>query len=233
MFVRHEGYYINHPYYYTGMVQHHGDSNGILNDVSELDGGSFCSDDLDQNVVDFYENTSNYKLNAWSEWCSFFKPFGWLLSKLFSQRLQQLNVPLTGLDTSLGMTNDVKRWNNDSESLVVWLRKLNRTGHVLYSGSYSTCSLPNIKEKCVKVVFPLPNGNAIVIMKPTVIDGHKLELASVGSVFGDPGFYFTVHTRKGTYAKYLRSFKEKIIVYSETSSEARADHSLSLWGVEF
>ena len=47
--------------------------------------------------------TAAYELDSWAEWCGAFRPFGRLLALLFSRRLQQLNVPLTGLDTSRGV----------------------------------------------------------------------------------------------------------------------------------
>jgi hypothetical protein len=42
---------------------------------------------LNDKIVDFYEKTSNYNFEVWSEWCGFFRPFGWLLSIVFSKRL--------------------------------------------------------------------------------------------------------------------------------------------------
>jgi hypothetical protein len=53
---------------------------------------------------DFFEGYAKLtgRIDCWSEWSSIFRPFGRLLAIVFSRRLQQLNVPLTGLDTSLG-----------------------------------------------------------------------------------------------------------------------------------
>lgn len=62
---------------------------------------------ISPSVVDFYARTSIYSLDAWSEWTGIFRLFGWALATLFSRRLQQLNVPLSALDTSRGMTSEV------------------------------------------------------------------------------------------------------------------------------
>jgi len=43
----------------------------------------------------------------------------------------------------------------------------------------------------------LPNGNAIVIMKPESHPDGSFSLTSTGEGFGDPGFYFVVHARDG------------------------------------
>jgi CRP-like cAMP-binding protein len=58
-------------------------------------------------VADFYARTAAFELDSWAEWCGAFRPFGRLLARLFSRRLQQLNVPLSGLDTSRGVTSEV------------------------------------------------------------------------------------------------------------------------------
>jgi hypothetical protein len=62
-------------------------------------------------------------------------------------------------------------------------------GKVIFLGIYSLCTLPSGKP-CVKAVFPLPKGNATVIMSPTVGQNGELILDSTGKKFADPGFYF-------------------------------------------
>jgi hypothetical protein len=114
-----------------------------------------------------------------------------------------------------------------------WTRQLLGTGHVIYAGAYSTCEVPNYDGRCVRVVFPLPNGNAIVIMRPVAHADGSLSLVSAGTGFGSAGFYFTVHDRKGVvWARYLRSVRESIRVY-QCAGDLRADHVLTLWGATF
>lgn len=65
-------------------------------DSPTLRGGSFDPIKVHPSVVRFYEETTGDELDAWAEWCGVFRPFGWMLAVLFSRRLQQLNVPLSG-----------------------------------------------------------------------------------------------------------------------------------------
>jgi hypothetical protein len=88
-------------------VQDGAGARGIVPEFSVLDGPRFQTSAASHRVRDFYEHTAAYELDAWATWCGAFKPFGWLLAILFSRRLQQLNVPLSGLDTSRGLTNAV------------------------------------------------------------------------------------------------------------------------------
>jgi hypothetical protein len=184
-------------------------------------------------VVDFYARTSRYELDGWAHWSGAYRPCGGALSRIFSRRLQQLNVPLSGLDTSRGMSSDVAavvdRATN-TRLFTAWVRRLVGSGDVIYSGAYSACTPPRYGAPCVRVVFPLPNGNAVVVMRPVAKPDGSLLLISAGRGFGDPGFYFTVHGRDGrVFARYLRSFRERIHVYAD-DGDVRADHVLSLWG---
>jgi len=212
-------------------------SRGILPDFGALDGPQFRASSVSNGVRHFYEHTSAYELDAWAEWCGAFRPFGWLLAVLFSRRLQQLNVPLSGLDTSRGLTNSVWYLVHDashSRRYAVWLRNLVGSGDTLYAGSYGPSEVPGWNGACVKVTFPLPNGNAQVIMKPTVHDDGSVSLVSSGRRFGDPGFYFTVRRDDGRlFARYVSSMRETIRVYETGTDETRADHTLTIWGFVF
>lgn len=208
---------------------------GLIKNLAELSGTDFRLEDIPPEVRHFYQNTAEYELDAWSEWCGFFKPFGYVLARVFSHRLQQLNVPLSSLDTSHGITSRVADLA-DSEGNVrytAWIRELLGSRHVLYAGSYSTCRVPNFDGCCVKVVFPLPNGNAIVIMYPQSEANGALLLSSSGGGFGSPGFYFTVHEGSRIWAKYVPAMRETIRVYAAEKNQVRADHVLRFRGMTF
>ena len=188
-------------------------------------------------VQEFYEQTSEFDLDAWCEWSPLFRPFGRMLGLLFSRRLQQLNVPLSSLDSSKGMTSNVLPMRDPHSSSVLqtaWVRELRATKNVLYAGSYSACMIPGHPHPCVKVVFPLPNGNAIVLMKVQVHEDGSLSLQSIGDRFGEPGFYFVVHQGDGViWARYVKAMREEIRVYAGEAETVRADHTLWLWGRVF
>jgi hypothetical protein len=210
---------------------------GLLADFDALAAPDFDPRQVHASVIDFYVRTSAYDLDAWAEWCGAFRPFGRLLAWLFSRRLQQLNVPLSGLDTSRGVTSEVLQLVDPSRGavrLTAWVRELLGSGNVLYAGAYSVAAVPRRRGLCVKVVFPLPNGNAMVLMQPEAHPDGSFSVVSAGQGFGDPGFYFTVRDRRGrVWARYLRSLKESIRVYPAEGGAVRADHVLTLWGATF
>jgi hypothetical protein len=208
---------------------------GLLPDFGVLTGNGFDAAAADPGVIDFYARTARYELDSWAEWCGAFRPFGQLLALMFSRRLQQLNVPLTGLDTSRGVSSEVAHLIDPQSGVIrhaVWLRRLLQTGHVLYAGCYSVTEIPGHGGPCVRVVFPLPNGNAMVLMRPELAANGAVTVVSSGRRFGDPGFYFTVRAGPHqVWARYVRSLRESIHVYSAESGTVRADHNLTLWGL--
>jgi hypothetical protein len=210
---------------------------GLIPGFHCLDEGNLSLAKVAQPVRDFYERTSEFDMDAWSDWCGAFKPFGGALSMLFSRRLQQLNVPLSPLDPSKGIASSVVQMRDPQTGSIVqtaWVRELHATGNVLYAGSYSICKVPGHPSPCIKVVFPLPNGNAIVVMKAVAHADGSLSVQSIGRGFGDPGFYFVVHDSNGmVWARYVRSLEEEIRVYAAENGTVRADHTLWLWGIKF
>jgi len=188
-----------------------------MQNFADLAGPTFNPAEVHPSVVRFYEETNSYELDAWAEWCGVFRPFGWLLAVLFSRRLQQLNVPLSGLDTSRGLTNEVLRFVDPATRRVhhtAWYRRLVGSGNNLYAGFCSVCHLPGRADPCVKVVIPLPNGNAIVLMRTERHPDGSFTVVSSGEGFAAPGFYFTADRGPGlVWARYVRSLQESVHVH--------------------
>lgn len=207
---------------------------GLLPRFAELAGPGCSPDVVALPIARFYERASEYELDVWSEWCGAFRPLGNVLAALFSRRLQQLNVPLSALDTRLGITSRVLeyRGRDASRRLTAWVRETVATRRTLYAGAYSTCRVPGWSGTCVRVAFPLPNGHALVVMRPESHDDGSFTLWSEGRGFGDPGFYFYVEDVPGRgWARHVRAFKESIHVFAGEDVAVRADHELRFFGL--
>jgi hypothetical protein len=217
------------------VVTHYTSGKGLIPSFSILAGPSFDPTTVDPAVADFYERAADFDLDLWSEWNGLFKPFGFLIASIFSRRLEQLNLPISSLDTSWGMVSEVIQLVEPVSGEVrmnAWVRRLVKSGRAIYVGSYSVATPPGSGSPCVKTVFPLPNGNAIVLLRPQSLPDGSLVLVSEGRRFGDPGFYFTLHKPNGVVARYLRSFRERIRVFPADGGSLRVDHTMSLWGMQ-
>lgn len=200
------------------------------------------SEELDPGAADaavrrFYERTAGYRLEVSSQWSGLFRPFGWALAALFSRRLEQLNMPMSSPSTSADMTSSILVLE-DAETgrahYTAWVRSNQLSGETVYAASYSVTDLPGHTARFVKVVFPLPNGCATVILRPTVLEDRSLLLQSRGVGFGDPGFYFVVRAPQGdAWVRSVNTFHEEIRVYVDDEAELRADHDFHIWGQRF
>ena len=212
-----------------------GPGRGLIADFSRLRGPAFNPNNVDARVAAFYEKTADFEFDVWSEWCGAFRPFGGALAAIFSRRLQQLNVSLSPLDTKLGITSNVAKPKERSGRVVYTAGVRDVVAkRTLYAGSYSVCHVPGYPGPCVKVVFPLPNGSAMVIMRPESGPDGSFTVRSVGVRFGDPGFYFFVEKEPGCgWARHVRTLQETIRVYADAQGTLRADHDLCIWGTRF
>ena len=88
-----------------------------------------------EQIKDFYERTTDYRLFAKIQWCAWFFPFA-LVYRLWSRHIQQLNLPLSR--TEVEMTGDVIAITEDVDGRKkprAWIRKINKelTFLALYS----------------------------------------------------------------------------------------------------
>lgn len=210
---------------------------GLIEDFASLDSRTFEANQIQSEIKSFYESTSSFALDVWSEWSGVFKPFGRLLRVIFSRRLQQLNVPISPLETSRGISSDIITLMDKETGHRMqtgWLRRMLSSGDVIYAGLYSIAKPPLREGSCLKVVFPLPNGHVTVLMRPEASEQNSLKLHSDGTGFGDAGFYFVARNNTGrTWARYVRMMKESIHTYRNENGELRADHVLKICGLVF
>lgn len=204
---------------------------GLLNSFKDL---KLPKDELDiisKEIVAFYENTSNYELHFKVNWNPFFRFFGKLVQVLFSKRINQLNLPLKNSYEKETLKSEIIQLLDPETKQIkytIWLRKTIDSNVVVYSGVYGTCKLPDGKT-CVKAIFPLPKGNATVILNPIVTQDGKFILESKGKKFGEAGFYFLLVDSKGqNWAQYIKSFRDCLLI-KENNTDIEAIQTLSLW----
>jgi hypothetical protein len=214
---------------YGGTVRE-GETNGLLADMTELDGPGFRAADVLPQVRDFYEHTARWRMEVWTEWNTLFQPGGELISRYFGRRIQQLALPTRPLDVALGMSSRVVSIvdNEGQQRAAGWLRTLRATGEYVYSGCYSSRTLPGAVQPSVHVAFPLEAGNVQVFLRPTVLPGGALELSSPAGAFGKDGAYVVVEGRTQTHAARA-PIHETFRVYVDAEGVLRTNHVLRLW----
>jgi hypothetical protein len=186
---------------------------------------------VSEQIIEFYLHTSQFKINLDIKWNPFFRIFGYFINKLFSQRLNQLNIPIVCAAEEI--TSEIIFLNNLTTGEVVhtiWLRKMVSTGKIVYCGFYTTCQLPS-GQTCIKAVFPLPRGSATVILEPSIGADREFVLNARGKKFGEAGFYFLLRNNKNElWSRHIPSFTDKLLLYEE-ENYLKAVQSLKLWNM--
>ena len=204
---------------------------GLLSDFSSL--SEKPEPQLNPRVAHFYEHTALYSLDVWSEWYYPMKPFAWLLIKIVSHEINQLNIPLNPLDTSRGMSNNViqlRKAGAEKPELVCWLRKSLLKNKVVYSGFYAGMTING--ERMVRVVFPLPKGNVTVLLHPEFLPDGSFKLISNGKKFGKSGYYRVHSVGENKIKVRLIPLHEVIHVFESPDGELRTDHEFRFFGIK-
>jgi hypothetical protein len=206
-----------------------GQDAGLLPSLSVLAGSRFDPARLRPQVVDFYQHTAAWRMDAQARWSPLAWPFGWLVTGLFARRLDQLSLPLRRTDLADGMTSTVVSATTPAGTHLgsAWLRTSRTSGATIYSGWYSTVTLPGRDQPSVRVVFPLPNGNLTVFLRPSLAANGSLRLDSPPGRFGDDGAYLVVRDPGGDHA-WVRKVPvtEQFRVYVDREGVLRTDHDL-------
>lgn len=207
---------------------------GLVPEWSQLDGDGFDGTRIAPAVRDFYEHTSDWKMDVWSKTYFPANVALALLVTTISRQVNQLNFPLSPLDTALGLTSEIisMREADGRIKYTGWFRTLADAARVLYTGFYMTERVPGASAPCVKVVFPMPNGNATVVLRPTIDADGALLLSSRGGQFGGPGFYRVQGRGPGRVRVWMiRTLVEQFRVYVDAKGILRCDHAIRFLGL--
>lgn len=207
---------------------------GLIADFDTLRGSAFDPSAVQPRVRHFYEHTSQYQLEAWSEVALVGRFFLWLLVEFISQRMDQLNFPISPLEMARGMTSQVIQLREPGGGRLVytgWLRKLKSSGLVMFAGIYSVGNIPGEENPCVKVTFP-DRGSANVYLVPVNRPDGSFGLDSSGSAFGRSGFYRVIASGKDHLrVKNFKTLHELFHVYEDKEGALRTDHKISFLGI--
>jgi len=185
---------------------------------------------IDPNIAEFYNHTIEYTFEVTSHWEPRFGILGKTVSKLFSRRIQQFNLPTVGAHEKASFKSDLIQLIDGSGKVAytVWIRSMTETGEIVFYGIYSTCKLPS-GGYGVKSVFPLPQGSATMIFAIREGPLGQLQLVSSRKEHGDSGFYFFVEDRRGNlWKRSIPGFRQQISVHCG-DAELGAEHSMALW----
>ncbi|WP_019202348.1 hypothetical protein [Tsukamurella sp. 1534] len=210
-----------------GHVHHALPGAGLIGDWAQLAGPGFDPAALHPAIDDFYRHTANWRMEVWSSWSPQFRPGDELVTRGFGKRVQQLALPLDPLEVSRGLDGTVSVLTDSTGTQVAagWIRTLRLTGDVVFSGCYTTRTLPGADRPSVHVTFPLEAGNLQVFLRPHNRAGGALELSSPPGRWGADGAYVAVRDAGRDHAKRV-PLHESFRLYVDDEQVLRTDHVL-------
>jgi hypothetical protein len=207
---------------------------GLVPSFDALAGDAFDPSRVHPLVREFYEHTTAFAMDVWSKTYFPAKLALALLVTTISRQVDQLNFPLSPLDTAHGLASEIVllRAPDGGIRYTGWFRTIARSERVLYTGFYMTARVPEEPSPCVKVVFPMPRGNATVVLRPEVQADGSLVLDSASRRFGGAGFY-RVQARDAERARVwrIRTLRERFHVYVDDAGVLRCDHAVRFLGL--
>jgi len=215
-------------------IERHARDGGLVPSFEQLRSPSFDPMQVHPRVREFYEQTANFGMDVWSQTYFPAKIGLWLLVKTISRQVNQLNFPLSPLDTSRGIASEIisMRRPDGTVRYTGWFRKFTHDDVVLYTGFYMTETSPTLSAACMKVVFPMPNGNATVILRPEVLPDGTLILDSSGRQFGDAGFYrMQAVGADSLRIWHVKALKERFRMFVDNTGTLRCDHTVRFLGM--
>lgn len=169
-------------------------------------------------------------MDMWASWSLLGGLGARMLRAAHARHLDQLNLPIDVMEAATGVTSDVYRVERaGTSSEAAWLRRYQDSKRVIYAGVYSI-GRPDGQPPLVKVAFPLPNGNVVVLLRPEHGPDRALRLVSEGRRFGEPGMYLTVASGAGEVRARRTPIAEAFTVYESGPREVRTDHLLRMFG---
>ncbi|PRO65451.1 YndJ family protein [Alkalicoccus urumqiensis] len=192
---------------------------GLIDDLNEFVNVEHVPD----TIVHFYEHTEEYRLFASVGWAAWFKPLA-VVYKLFSNKLQQLNLPLTSKTTE--MTGEIRAVDSHADgrhSPRVWIRKAKNS--TIFAAIYSKHKSKG--KNYMNIALPLPYSSMIGVLQLYVIN-NSLILTSEGLNDEDTGVYLTV----GEFLFKL-PLSEHFLVEETEEGVLKAGHKMRIFGIPF
>lgn len=175
-------------------------------------------------ILDFYENTLEYRLSAKVEWKSWFQPFA-AVYRLFSRITQQINLPLS--KKQVEMTGGIYAVNDEIDGRCrprAWVRKIG--DETVFVALYS-CHKTN-GQAYMNIALPLPWSSMIGILKLNQV-GEELELTSQKTEDNsDAGIYL-----KTKMHLFVLPIEETFRVKDAGNGKLTAQHDMWIFSIPF
>jgi uncharacterized membrane protein len=206
---------------------------GIVDSMDNMRGPEFEAELVHPLIREFYEHTSNFKLNIVPEWELRFKPLFWIFKRYIAQPIGQANLPFNTEEAQQGVVSYIDTIDFKCDEIIDlrgWVRAFEQTGEAIYVGIYTTFQHQGVGY--VSVGFPLPDSNFTATLLPKNHQDGNFILTSRNTGYPYPGHYLTASENENLTVMRLPTFNEEIEVLVK-NEQLRTEHRFYLAGLNF
>lgn len=176
-------------------------------------------------IVDFYENTTNFRLRASVNWHLWFRPFAFFYS-FISKWMQQINLPLRTKEVELtGNIYTIHEGVDGRENVRAWERKVG--DQTIFTALYSQHQSNG--KMYMNIALPLPFTTMTGILELHAV-GEDLQLTSKRTYpVSDAGVYMSI----GRKELFKLPLQETFYIQDMNNGELQAKHHMWIFSVPF
>lgn len=197
---------------------------GLVDDMKVYEPFIQCKT-LSPRIIDFYENTMDYRLFATINWHSWFKPFA-IIYAFMSRKTQQINLPLHGRQVEMtGNVIALQDGIDGRDKVRAWIRKIgNDTAFVALYSQHITAD-----QMYMNIALPLPFSTMTGILELHQ-SGNDLQLTSRRNACdSDAGIYLTFLTTQ----PFKLPIEEDFTVSERKDGTLSAQHEMRIFSIPF
>ncbi|MCG3420384.1 YndJ family protein [Oceanobacillus jordanicus] len=179
---------------------------------------------LSKSVIDFYENTNDYRLFSQVKWHGWFKPFAWIYQHI-SKRIGQLNLPFSSKEVEMtGRIIGISETVDGRTKPRVWLRKVNE--ETIFVAIYSFHEGED--RTYMDIALPLPGSTMIGTLALQNKHGNLQLTSKQQENAQQAGIYLAVGRQVLTLP-----LEETFVVGEEQEGSLRATHKMRIFSIPF
>ncbi|WP_194841439.1 YndJ family protein [Sporosarcina obsidiansis] len=207
----------------------------VANEIGEVGKHRGLSDDmmayglelstLSPQILDFYENTIEYRLRASVHWHHWFKPFAFLYS-VISRRMQQINLPMRNEEVEMtGSIYTIHDGLDGRENVRAWERKVKE--ETIFTALYSQHHTNERLYMNIALPLPFTTMTGILELRAT---GKNLQLTSKRTEpASDAGVYLSI----GSKELFKLPLQEDFFIEDEGNGFLQATHRMWIFSIPF
>jgi len=199
-----------------------GEVRGLSDDLTVY---GLTSESVSPSLIDFYENTIDYRLYAKVRWHRWFKPFAFPYS-VISRRTQQINLPLHSSEVEMiGGIYALEEGIDGRQRVRAWERKIG--DQTIFTALYSQHETDG--RMYMNIALPLPYSTMTGILELQAVERGLKLTSKRKDAASDAGVYLSFNDRD----LFTLPLQETFFIQETAEGKVTATHKMWIFSIPF